>query len=319
MTCSISTPANNAVASLLAGEALELPTINLNGYTVPAFAALPAIPAPSALTLDQLTEGSIEGNGVFDKIMKAYDAHLKEQYQRNRITGDAYAKTYSALVESAMGAAVQFLLQKDQTYWSAITARQSAYLANAQLARAVIEADTARAQLAMAMAQMKNERAAFALTKAKVATEEAAYCVAQYDLTSLKPAQLDQLTAQTSHLTTREGPKVATETDNLTKQGLLIDEQKRLVKEQVEQTRAQTMDTRTDFVAVGGLMGTQKQLYAQQIDSYKRDQEHKYLKILTDAWVTQKTMDEGLVPPTSFTNASIDTVMARYRTNTSLV
>lgn len=303
MTCSIAEPANTAVDALIAGADLNLPTINLDGYTVPAFVALPALPMPQALNLDQLTEGSIEGQGVFDKIMKAYDAHLKEQYQRNRITGDAYAKTYAAMVESAMGAAIQFLLQKDQTYWTAVTAQQNAYLANAQLARAVIEADTARVQMAMALAQMKNEQAAYALTKAKVATEEMAYCSAQYDLTSLKPQQLNQLIE---------------ETNNLSKQGLVLDEQKLLVKEQMEQTRAQTLDKRTDNCIVTGLMGTQRQLYAQQIDSYKRDQEHKYLKILTDAWVTQKTMDEGLVAPSSFTNASIDSVMSHYRTNTNL-
>lgn len=368
MPCSIATPANTAVDALLVNENLDLPIIDLNGFVVPDFVALPTnLPTPNQIDLNQLTDGKIGGAGMFDQLMVAVDAHLANQYQKNRITGDAYARSYTELIQSTLASGVQFLLTKDQAYWTGIAAQQSAYMANAQLARATIEAKTAIAQLAMTLAQMKNERAAFALTKAKVATEEAAYCTAQFNLTDMLPkqsllvvAQTDNATQETSNLvkqgsliekqalqvtaqtsqTTQETTNLVTqgqllgkqvlqveaqtantsqETQNLLKQGLQIVQQTQLALEQTEQVRAQTSNTRLDnFTPIGGIMGVQKLLYQQQVDSYKRDQEHKYLKILTDAWVTQKTMDEGLTAPTSFTNSSIDMVMAKYRANTAL-
>lgn len=355
MPCSIATPANTAVNALLVNENLDLPTIDLNGFTIPDFVGLPTdLPSIDQIDLGQLTDGKVCGTGMFDRLMVSVDAHLANQFQKNRITGDAYARTYTELIQSTMANAVQFLLTKDQSYWTGIAAQQSAYMANAQLARATIEAKTAVAQLAMVMAQMKNERATFALTKAKVATEEAAYCTAQLNLTDVMPAQINNITlegqlvkantdiavynhteilpaqktqltaqtagvtAQTTHLTTKEGPKVTQETTNLTTTNLMLQEQIKLIKEQTESQRANTLDTRLDGATVSGTIGKQKLLQQQQIDSYKRDQEYKYLKILTDAWVTQKTMDEALTPPTSFTNASIDTVMSKYRTNTAL-
>lgn len=89
-----------------------------------------------------------------------------------------------------------------------------------------------------------------------------------------------------------------------------------LVKEQHESQRAQTLDTRTDGTTpVGGLIEKQKALYAQQVTSYQRDAETKVAKMFVDAWITQKTLDEGLLPPTEFTNASLDEIMGILREN----
>jgi hypothetical protein len=91
-----------------------------------------------------------------------------------------------------------------------------------------------------------------------------------------------------------------------------------LLKEQVEAARAQTLDTRSDGTPVVGVLGKQKALYSQQITSYERDAETKAAKLFTDAWITMKTMDEGLLPPNGFTNASIDEVLTAIKTNNNL-
>jgi hypothetical protein len=44
----------------------------------------------------------------------------------------------------------------------------------------------------------------------------------------------------------------------------------------------------------------------------------KASKIFSDAWITMKTIDEGLVPPNGFTNASLDTVLTALKTNNQL-
>lgn len=91
--------------------------------------------------------------------------------------------------------------------------------------------------------------------------------------------------------------------------------QEDLIREQMETARAQTLDTRSDGVTtVVGAIGKQKALYNQQITSYQRDAEVKAAKLFTDAWITQKTLDEGLTAPLNFQNASIDAILADIKT-----
>ena len=92
-----------------------------------------------------------------------------------------------------------------------------------------------------------------------------------------------------------------------------------LVKEQTESQRAQTLNTRTDgTTAVAGMLGKQKDLYQQQITSYQRDAEQKAAKMWLDSWSLQKSLDEGLAPPTELTNTTLNTVLAKIRTNNAL-
>ena len=122
----------------------------------------------------------------------------------------------------------------------------------------------------------------FALAKMKLATESKTYCIASFNLDSMLPVQLE------------------------------------LVKEQREAQRAQTMDTRSDGTTVMGSVGAQRALHLQQITSYQRDAELKMTKLFTDAWTVMKTMDEGLTPPTSFTNANIDLLLGKIKTKNGL-
>ena len=73
-----------------------------------------------------------------------------------------------------------------------------------------------------------------------------------------------------------------------------------------------------DGTTVTGLLGKQKELYSQQITSYKRDAEVKAGKLWIDAWITMKTIDEGLLPPDQFTNTEINEVLATLKTNNLL-
>ena len=87
---------------------------------------------------------------------------------------------------------------------------------------------------------------------------------------------------------------------------------------QSEAQRAQVSDTLSDGTPVAGLIGKQKDLYTQQINSYKRDAEVKAGKLWIDAWITMKTIDEGLLPPDQFTNTEINEVLATLKTNNVL-
>lgn len=91
-----------------------------------------------------------------------------------------------------------------------------------------------------------------------------------------------------------------------------------LVDEQMESARAQTLDTRTDEQTVVGSIGKQKELYDQQITAYKRDAELNAAKVFSDAWITQKTIDEGLTAPDMLQNETVNEVLKSIKTNNNI-
>lgn len=157
-----------------------------------------------------------------------------------------------------------------------------AVVAQASAITARVQLETAKVQYVQIHLEALNARANYALTKLKLATEDVTFASGKFQLTDILP------------------------------------QQKLLLQEQAEAQRAQTMDTRIDGAMVVGVLGMQKDLYAQQITSYRRDMEIKAAKLWTDAWTVQKTIDEGLIPPTNFTNAQIDPILNKVKTNNEL-
>ena len=255
--------------ALLAGQNFTVPSIDVSGpsYDIPGGSNNPAFTEIPLTTVDMLTnavadpEGkSVTGTGCMDVLMNTYMLHLNREYKNGRITGAEYTKAYIASIQYAAAGGLQFLLQKDQAYWQALTAqmnlingRVSLAIAKTQLANVQIEANTAKVN--------------YALTKAKIATENAGYIS---------------------------------------------------VSEQGEAQRAQTSDVRSDGAPVVGVLGKQKSLYTQQIESYKRDAEVKAGKLWIDAWITMKTIDEGLLPPDQFTNTEINEVLVALKANNAI-
>lgn len=158
----------------------------------------------------------------------------------------------------------------------------AAALAQIQAVTARVTLATTKAQFILAKIQALSAKSEYALTKMKIATESETYCAALFNVNQMLPQQL------------------------------------KLIAEQTESQRAQTLDTRSDGATVTGSVGKQKELYSQQITSYQRDAEVKASKLFTDAWITQKTIDEGLNPPNGFTNASIDTILTKLKSNNGL-
>lgn len=158
----------------------------------------------------------------------------------------------------------------------------AAALAQIQAVTARVTLATSKAQYVLAKIQALSAKSEYALTKMKIATESENYCAALFNVEKILPAQ------------------------------------ERLIQEQYEVQRAQTQETRSDALPILGSIGKQKELYSQQITSYQRDAEVKAAKLFTDAWITQKTIDEGLNPPNGFTNASIDTILTKLKSNNGL-
>lgn len=147
-----------------------------------------------------LTSQQVGGTGTFDVIMKANRAHLKEEYDAGRITGDQYAKVYVELTTAALSSAVQFLLGKDQAYWSAVTSQLSARAQEVQAVIAAVQLQTAKTQLALAFIEKFKAQADYALTKMNIAIADANYCQAiaqteqvKYQTETLMPTEVEQL------------------------------------------------------------------------------------------------------------------------------
>ncbi len=149
----------------------------------------------------------------------------------------------------------------------------AAQLAQVQTITARVQLETAKVQLAQIQLEALNAEATYALTKMKLSTESMTYCVGKYNLDNILPQNLE------------------------------------LLKEQTEVQRSQTSNTRTDGTTVAGSVGKQKDLYNQQIVSYQRDAEIKASKPFVDAWITMKTIDEGLEPPEGFENDNLDKIL----------
>lgn len=127
-----------------------------------------------------------------------------------------------------------------------------------------------------------------------------------YQLSSLLPAQFAGLTAD----------NVAKDYTNQ----FILPANLATILENNEGNRAKTMNTRSDGVTpVAGVMGKQNELYDQQISSYKRSDEAKVAKMYLDTWITQKSMDEGLTPPSSLTDSNINAVLGKLRTSIGMV
>jgi len=88
----------------------------------------------SDITIAQITEGTVDGDGIFDKLMQAGEAHLFQEYQRSRITGKEYSTVYLGMMQSAMAQAMQFVLGEQQADKQADLITEQTLSATAQTA-----------------------------------------------------------------------------------------------------------------------------------------------------------------------------------------
>ena len=312
MGCGADLEANTLITSLTADSDFSIPKVDLSGdeFKIPGGLSSPLYGTVRAVTLAELTTKQVDGAGAFDALMTSFNAHIRREYEAGRITGAEYSKAYSALTDSAMNNAVQFLLGKDQAFWQAQTAQVAAI-------SALVELESLKVKLATIQLEAENQKANYALTKMRMANESAQYCISQYTLQSMMPVQLALLTTQKAGEDIKNQSGQYQLTNLLPQQWTNLKSQDKLLVEQTEVQRAQTLDTRSDGGSVTGIVSRQKRLYEQQIISYQRDAEVKMAKLFTDAWITMKTMDEGLTPPVGYQNASIDNILATLKVKNS--
>lgn len=196
--------ANEILASLLNGTDfdLDIPPLDGGEYKPPVDNGQGLFKPLVPISTTDLTSGSIEGEGVFDKLMASVKAHLKKEYEDNRISGAEYTKAYIALVGGAMDSASSFLLGKDAAYWSAVNAQIQAQNNQVNLARSRVELETAKVGLKTAQIQALDMSASYALKKMQLAIENVNYALSQQQVLIAKgevdliPKKSEMLSAQ---------------------------------------------------------------------------------------------------------------------------
>jgi len=127
----------------------------------------------AAITVTDLTNGAIDGTGVFDQLMRTNKAHLDEEYSKSRIKGGEYAEVYLGMMQATMDRSLQFLLSQQKTDLEAQLLEQQ--VANAVIEGTVLEAQRCKltAEYDLVMEQKLKTVAETALLGQKKVTEQA--------------------------------------------------------------------------------------------------------------------------------------------------
>ena len=313
--------ANTVYPTLLDGFTIpELPDFSLDKFNFEPDETSALYEDPREVTISDVTDGCVEGNGSFDTMMKAIDDHLLREFKGNRITGDQYAKVYSEVMQGVLSNATSFALQKDSAKWQAITAQMNARIAEIQATMAIIELEKAKIDTSKSIFEMQNSGATYALTKMQLASEDAKHsglreennikryqfehvlpaevALKQYERMELMPSQVAINQVQSDRILPAEAAIKEFENRILQPIEQGIQEQQRdrvvplqadieqyrldnimpvelaqqqhmlnkrmpaetkVVEEQYEQQRAQTMEFRSDGITpIQGVMGLQK-------------------------------------------------------------
>lgn len=208
-----------------------------------------------SINTTDLTQATLEGNGIFDVLMKANKAHLESEFQKGRIKGPEYSTVYLGSLTQVMQTALQFLLSKEKTGLENLVLEKQIALADAQTRE--VEARILQIQK---QTELVEQQRLNAVTENTVLVAQECKLRAEYDLTMgtvLKAAQETALLSQ----------KTATERAQITALG--VDED--------------------------SVVGRQKSLYMAQTAGFTRDAEQKAAKLLVDSWNVRRTTDEGTV------------------------
>lgn len=168
------------------------------------------VTSKNRVDISNLTHATIDGNGVFDVLMRTVNAHLQKEWTANRLKGTEYSTVYLGALESTMNTSLQFLLAKDKLNAELAILEQ-------QLVNLKVEEINATKQGLLLDKQLDDLVAATALKiqqKANLVDELLTNAQQRSNLVT-EQARIAAQTAQ-----------INAETLNVPKQGLLIDAQK---------------------------------------------------------------------------------------------
>ena len=255
----------------------------------------------TTVTLDitKLTECTLEGSGVLDKLLHTARVHLQDEFQQGRITGKEYSNAYIAIYDRMVQSAIAYTLAAEKAPYE--IAQLEAQTALTEEQRKQVEEET-RYRLP---AEIQQIQAQTALTTQQKANLEA-------DRLNI-PKQGELIDAQVI-ATLREGALkekqiLLAEKDvllrdkelSIKEQQLLLAAKDLLLKaEEIEVAKSQaklyaqkviTEKAQVDssVVGTGSVIDTNNKLLKAQADAYEKEQVIKAVKLAMDTFITGYT------------------------------
>lgn len=270
----------------------------------------------TTVTLDitKLTECTLEGSGVLDKLLHTARVHLQDEFQQGRITGKEYSNAYIAIYDRMVQSAIAYTLAAEKAPYE--IAQLEAQTALTEEQRKQVEEET-RYRLPAEIQQIQAQTALVNYQKDELIPAQTALTIQQK--TNLEadglniPKQGELIDAQVI-ATLREGDLrkqqiLLAEKDVLLRdkelslkeqQLLLAAEELRLKAEEIEVAKSQaelyaqkviTEKAQVDssVVGAGSVIDTNNKLLNAQADAYEKEQVIKAVKLAMDTFITGYT------------------------------
>lgn len=250
----------------------------------------------------EITEGTIDGIGVFDQLMKAANIHIEREHKRNRITGSDYSKVYLGQLQTCLDQSIKFLLARD----SNLLIQKQLEIADKENLIKEQELITKQKQndildrdilLQDKELLLRNEQISLATQEVLVAQEQVQKIKSEWESTVLENNNIHKkgalIDAQALEVKASEDLKVQQERNliaenlNLTTEGLVLIEQRgkiaaeaALLGQKQNTEKAQTEGT----AAYNSTVYWQNQVLSEQAEGFKKDAKIRAGKALIDAW-----------------------------------
>ena len=255
----------------------------------------------TAVTLDitKLTECTLEGSGVLDKLLLTARVHLQDEFQQGRITGKEYSNAYIAIYDRMVQSAIAYALAAEKAPYeiaqleaqTALTEEQRKQVEEETRYRLPAEIQQIQAQTALTTQQKANLEAD-GLNIPKQGELIDAQVIATLREGDLKEKQIllaeKELLLRDKELSIKE-------------QQLLIAAQELLLKaEEIEVAKSQSAlyaqkvitekaQVDSSVVGAGSVIDTNNKLLNAQADAYEKEQVIKAVKLAMDTFITGYT------------------------------
>lgn len=127
----------------------------------------------AVINATDISDGNLDGDGVFDVIMLAATSHLQEQFDSQRINKEKYAEAYIAITQTAIAQSISFILQKQTADKQAELLAAQELQVDAQTAKLASDKLLVDAVITTEAEKTNKLQAEIALLNQKKLTEEA--------------------------------------------------------------------------------------------------------------------------------------------------
>lgn len=235
------------------------------------------------LTIDDLTEDKVEGNGTFDRLMSSVRKHIHEEYRQNRIKGPEYSGLYLGSLQSVLSESIRYLIDKNNAELTQkqidlaveqrllikkqiIQADKDANKTDSEINLLNTQKDKTQSEIVLLEIQRNKTQSEINLLNQKIETERAQIKGVGIESNSVIGRQLADTVASTA-IKDKTRDKIQSEIN--------------LLNQKIETERAQIKGTGIEGNSV---IGKQLDLYTQQTLGYQRDSATKAAKLLVDTW-----------------------------------